>query len=94
MFYLSTIIDIFVRKITLIFCFTAICLCAKTIDAVEFTENPKHHSGNNDWNCVETALKDVNLQYKITPHSELGLVYKVIPRYGVSFSFFTQWSRY
>ena len=82
MFYLSTIIDNFVRKIIIIFCFTAICFCTKTIDAVEFTENPKHHSGNNDCNCVETALKDVNLQYKITPHSKLGPVYTVIPRFG------------
>jgi|GEM_PF-5792169 len=75
MFYLSTIIDIFVRKIILIFCCTVICFCASIIvDAVVGAKKPKSCSGNNDCNCVETALKDVNLEYKMTPHSELGFV--------------------
>lgn len=82
MFYLSTIIDIFVRKIILIFCCTAICFYAKIIDAVEDAEKPKPCSVNQDSVFIGEELKKANLEYNVTDFSKLGPVYTVTPRFG------------
>jgi N-acetyl-anhydromuramyl-L-alanine amidase AmpD len=79
MFYLSTIIAIFVRKIILIFCFTTICFCAKTIDAVERYQKETHSVKKGDF---EKALEKANLTYEVTDVSGLGPVHTVTPKFG------------
>jgi N-acetyl-anhydromuramyl-L-alanine amidase AmpD len=82
MFYLSTIIDNFVRKIIIIFCFTAICFCTKTIDAVDNTEKSKTYSVNQDSDFIGEEIKKANLNYHVTCWSKLGPVYIVIPDFN------------